>query len=518
MNNNTIYKTVECSIETRTTEIDYFKIPVEELKLEGFSVTSNQIQLATDEWLSVNSHLSGIDRRKKETIAFNIQVGKGKTTACYQLIAEHMKMGNIVIVCSPFKRLVRKDCENLTRLCLYPFNYETLEETFQKAKEPGFHFNFEPHIDHDVHVMTINCLLQNPGNDSYKQQTLKQRYLEKLIRHAKQTNRKVVMFFDEVHESVHNFHDELVPNLFKWKDIIHKVYVSSATYTPAAIPVLKYIAALTDGQISIYETPRKQINNPTSLHLHFTKMPYGAGNLEPLGYLTQILESNKGKKVNILTGHKSMAKALINIKNNPSDPVVKAVSALNPNLLTGEEEGDFQQNENNIGTTFKTGVDIENHDSLFVIVMPCISEKHDSYGVFSDGLPSIVQSLARIRHTGQVHVFMNIPSVIIDKPKEIKILHEMRTAHLPEQDFVAQNSLYEMLTREYNEKRMAVGKQISEIYALQKSGLNLQYTYSSLSKTMIEKSTNLLLKNNYSYGKYLSPYVLWAALNNQFCT
>jgi hypothetical protein len=518
MQSSNKYQTTSYSAEPINKEIDYFKLPVESLRRNGFDVTMNTVPLAANEWLSLDTHLSTIDHNRVETVALNIQVGKGKTTACYKLIEKYSKDGYVVIVCSPFKRLVRKDCANLIALGLTPFNYESLKDAMDAAGKPGYHFDFEPHIDHDVHVMTINCLLQNPGVEAYDQHALKQKYLRKLLSHAKRSDKRVVMFFDEVHESVHNFYDELVPNLFKWKNLIHKAYVSSATYTPAAIPVLKYIGALTAGRITVYETPRLQIANPTSLHLHFTERAYSGNNLAPLHYLSNIISQNKGKKINILTAHKNVANALVNIKGNPTDEIVMAVSSLKPNLLTGDEEGDFAQDGNNIGTTFKTGVDIEDSDSVFVIIMPCISDKIDAYAIFSDGLPSIVQSLARVRHTGQVHVFMPLPTVIIDRPKDSAVLRNLRLNGLPDESSDMQNWFYPSLIKNYIEKKRRVQNEIQAIRQTQAGGLRLHYSYKSLSAMLIERSQRLLLKHHFSYGKQISPYVLWAAMYNQFCT
>lgn len=518
MQPSNIYQTTAYSVAPISKQIDYFRLPVESLRRDGFEVTMNTVPLAANEWLSLDTHLSSIDHSRVETVALNIQVGKGKTTACYKLMERYFKEGYIVIVCSPFKRLVRKDCENLASLGLTPFNYENIEGTMEAASKPGFNFDFEPHVDHDIHVMTINCLLQNPGAEAYEQHALKQKYLRKLMRYVHMLGRKVVLFFDEVHESVHNFYDELVPNLFKWKNLIHKAYVSSATYTPAAIPVLKYIAALTNGRISVYETPRLQIANPTSLHLHITERTYSGRDLAPLRHLVHIIRENVDKKVNILTAHKNVAKALINIKGNPTDEIVKAVASLKPTLLTGDDEADFDQDGNNIGTTFKTGVDIADSNSVFIIIMPCISDKIDAYAIFSDGLPSIVQSLARIRHTGQVHVFMPRPTVMIDKPEGLPILRYLKLDTLPVYYSDKQNWFYPELKRIHFQKKRRVQSEIDTINQAQAEGLRLNYSYRTLSAMLIERSQGLLLKNHYSYGKQIAPYVLWAALYNQFCT
>jgi len=78
-------KTTPINVNTIEREIDYFKIPVEIFARNGYEARKQIIPLANDEWLSVENHLSNIDHNKKEAVVFNIQVGKGKTTACYKL-------------------------------------------------------------------------------------------------------------------------------------------------------------------------------------------------------------------------------------------------------------------------------------------------------------------------------------------------------------------------------------------------------------------------------------------------
>src|ERR1022692_111720 len=147
------YTTKHYKVQPAEKEIDYFKIPTDVLQANGFNVTMNPIPLRNDEFLDVNIHMKDIDHTKVETVVLNIQVGKGKTRACYDLIEKYSKEGYIVLVLSPFKKLVKKDCVNLTKRGLEVFNYEDLEKTMKAANQSGYHFNFEQHVDHNIHVM-----------------------------------------------------------------------------------------------------------------------------------------------------------------------------------------------------------------------------------------------------------------------------------------------------------------------------------------------------------------------------
>src|SRR5690606_28552752 len=102
-----------------------------------------------------------------------------------------------------------------------------------------------------VHVVTANTLLGNPGEDSYKNSNIKRIYLNDLIADCEKRGRKVVFIYDEVHDTIPNFKEEYIFNLWKWKNVIHKNFVISATFTEASFVVIEYLAELTDKQINI---------------------------------------------------------------------------------------------------------------------------------------------------------------------------------------------------------------------------------------------------------------------------
>src|SRR5690606_33484348 len=130
------------------------------------------------------------------------------------------------------------------------------------------------------------------------------------------------------------------------------------------------------------------------LHLHLIDALYTANDLSALDEMVTVFNVNIGKRIHILTGFKSIAKSLI--KNNLKDAKLsKAIQNLKAQLITGDDDTPFNESVNNIGTTFKTGIDIKDNNSVFIILLPCISDQ-GNYGIFSDGLPSIIQSFARI--------------------------------------------------------------------------------------------------------------------------
>jgi len=392
-----------------------------------------------------------------------------------------------------------------------------LDNTIEKAKKTkGYNIDriYPKYLDHNIHVMTINCILQNPGENAFDQGKNKRNYLSDIISNCKVKGKKVVLFFDEIHDSIHNFDSNFVPNLVDWEGIVHKAYISSATYTPASLPVIQYIASLTNNIINIYETPRLKIAQPVSLYLHITEMGYSGENLLPLNNIIKILETNKGKTINILTGNKSITDKLNNLNANSNAPdLINAIKSLRPNIITSDSDKPFIQDRSNMGTKFKTGIDIQDNNSVFIIIMPCIKCKNTQYGIFSDGLPSIIQSMARVRKIGQVHVFMPEPDCIIDLEASKLLLPELDLSKKKNEVHKSQNEYYNSLVQTYD--RLKERKSLS-IQKLSDGNPNSDYQYPTLTDYIVGDSQNLLVMNNYSYGKGLSPYILWAALNNQF--
>ena len=466
--------------------------------------------LADNQHLSVDNHLNVIDHACEETVILNIQVGKGKTTACYTLIEKYARDGYKVIVLSPFKKLVEKDFISIARIGLPTFHYEQLAG--------DGHLLYEEYLECAVQVMTINCLLGNPGTDRYAQAAVKRDYLFHLRQHCRNTRQKVVMFFDEVHESINNFHAQYIPNLMEWEPLVHKCFVASATFTSASVPVIKYISLITAQRLSIIETPRVLTQNPAKLHLHIVNEEYRAKHLLPLSQLVEVIESNRGKHIHILTGYKRLTTTLTTSvqSGDKGSDIINSVRALSPVIITGDQDNPFNEANNNIGTAFKTGIDIKDPNSVFIIIIPPIRENSE-YGIFSDGLPSVIQSFARIRSVGDIHVFMHKPSTIIYTAQENvqRLLFFAPTTR--EIEYKPQNSFYSLLTESYQRDKARKQAMIDKLAQMQNVGhIRLDYGYPSFADVLIEESENLLVKNEYSFGKELSPYILWAALNSQF--
>ncbi len=256
--------------------IQFKSFPVERFNSNNYKI--NEVQRFSPNkhgWISDNL-LAKIKQPdvfdREETVIVNFGVGKGKTYTAHRLILEYAKQEDtLVIVASPYKSLVDRDYSKLSRLNtenntgLQVMNY--IQVTKEKDEA------FDKLIKSDIHVMTINCLLQNPGETALEQNIYKRNYLKSLHERCIKEDLKVVIVFDEIHDSIVNFKkDEFILNLLHWEPVVKKVFTLSATYTEASFVVLSYISLLTQATISVYDSDR--IKKPERATLYFHLLPY----------------------------------------------------------------------------------------------------------------------------------------------------------------------------------------------------------------------------------------------------
>ena len=510
-------------------EIDYFKIPVEQLRSDGFTVDTHDLKPVPNAPFTTED-LEGLTEDNRETVIFNMQTGKGKTTVCYDLIEKYANAGYIVFMVSPFKKLIEKDYEALNGLNVGVFNYNDIETLDLEAyREEDIDTYIQPALGKNVQIMTINCLLQNPGEDTPRQSHVKRKYLDELFEACRINGHKVVIFIDEIHESITNFHFDYIPNLLRWEPLVHKCFVSSATFIPASFPVIKYISMLTGGCIRVYDMPRHKLQDANgnlssaSLHLHFVDKEYSSTSLEPLSHIADLLAKySNGYKVNILTAYKSFTDSIM--KGDTSSPIVKAIRALKPRVLTSDNNALFDADGNNIGTNFKTGINMLGNNSVLIVILPFVKNRETSFGVFSDGIPSIIQSLARIRSNGNIHIFLKRPSYVLDKDVLRMAVPDALGRNTADKSHHIQNWSLEYLKMSYHFIRSQREDIISWIDSKQKARrvdsqptFALNYTYPSYEQYLITDSQGILVKNHASFGSDLSSYILWASITDQFC-
>lgn len=514
--------------------IEYKKVDPEVFKARGYQTEYVELE-ATNGYIS-DQILNHVSVDQENTVIINVGLGQGKSYASQQMMKHYYQNGYIVMIASPFKSLVLKDYTYLTETAGIPddaiFNYNQLEKDREniKALEGKEWSNYFKDISQKpVHILTINSLLGNPGENAFLQNSSKREYLNNILWYCKKKNKKIVFFFDEIHETVPNFQNELMFLLRRWKDVTLKCFILTATFTEPTYIVAMHIAYLTNDKFKIIESPRVK-NDPerlAELELYFCKEKYsskkGFGELD---YIQAFIEKGEYEHYHILSYSEKIAKSLYDKEMWKGNH--------NVNLTIGSNENNIDRRLNNIGTTFKTGININKPDALIIV---CPSKFGDfpskgSSGIFYDGVPSILQSFARLRNGGKILVFFpplnNYINTISEEEEELNIKQysDFIKSCFPDLDMnvSADNSSYatqfhaieniykKMLERVHEEK---------EIYNNSDSNINRpEIQYPTLDNFILNKGQQYLVYSQEKYGKNTAPFIVWAAFHNQFqnCT
>src|ERR1019366_10669628 len=110
------YKTQDIPFETEQLPIDRFAMPAEALEKDGYRVVHIQYELLQDgiegnptigDYLTKDVLESLAAYPAKTTVVIDVQVGKGKTERCYDLIEDYAQQDDtIILMLSPFRKLV----------------------------------------------------------------------------------------------------------------------------------------------------------------------------------------------------------------------------------------------------------------------------------------------------------------------------------------------------------------------------------------------------------------------------
>jgi len=458
---------------------------------------------------------------KHDTTVVNVGTGDGKSYTARHLIKFYAESGYIVLVACPFILLTNENFFELkgilnkkTRI----INYKDLDEN-----------NLDEHVQANVHCITINCLMRNPGGDyenhertefGRTQSKIKKKYLDNLQSYCLRNHKEVIIFFDEIHAGINNFKPQLRKNLKFWKSLVKKVFVFSATYTEASFIVLAFLTkTLTNKQMTIYNCDRRKFPMQANLHINITDKRYTAKDLSPLRYLTQVIDEalSKQHKINLLVATKSLTEALTDPQSQ--EPLAKYICALNPNILVGKEtqgiNNQFDPDRINIGTTFSTGISITDALNTFIIITPVFvgPDSQKLASIFMDGSPAIIQAVARLRNGGDIHVFMHKPTHVIRDGY-------LETAPLFLTDL--QRSSY----RDSNDQFKLIKKaHVSYNHHIRNLATFGNIDWNKLDN--LNRENFILVKSQYElaskyeiFGKKVNPFIIWAAYHNQFtnCT
>ena len=487
----------------------------------------------------INEAFQGhINLLHKNTVVVNAAVGQGKSTAIIKTIKRYYENhpDTIIFVASPFVTLVDQYCNDIHSKASIPeddiFNYNLIGRSL-------IDFRLRR-----VQVITVNTLLGNPGEDSFINGKNKRIYLNSLLEHCYRNRLKVVFIYDEIHDAIANFKEEYVFSLWKWRNVILKNYILSATYSEASKIVIEYLAELTDKKIQIIESkriifPEKQ----STLHLHYSPAySFKSNNPELFKLIKRLIQTDK--QIDILSFSKKLVKDIIEDDFEGVGSLLKENFDLNDctsELKNNQRLEDttpvnrYDSSKCNIGTNFKTGVSIEKENHAFIIIMPSRStrmEFKNQYGIFSGGINSVIQALARQRKKGEIHILLPNPDAFNYSSLNIAGLNQSQIEAFTEfydlvgnsstngdnsiVDYIKLENQDELLTRFYYEElRNNVLEEINFIRSSDRALLPpLRYPdYKLFKLTSGEK----YLANKFQFfGEDISAYVTYCAITNQF--
>lgn len=389
----------------------------------------------------------------KNTTVINASVGQGKTYSILRIVQEYFSQhpDTYIFIAVPFVSLVEQYFKELVELGIAEENiyrYEWLNPSHPNS-------TLEEQKTRRIHIVTVNCLLGNAGENAVLNSHIKRKYLQGFSRYLKgdeiiyngrtitdeeltripqntfdrnklvinrgKNAKKSVFIYDEIHDAIHNFRKDNLFNLWHWQDSIHKNIIISATYNDAALVVIKYMSALTGEKIHIIESERKIIReNQSDLYLHFNSNHHYHNNDS---ILVRVISRaiNKGDNIDILCFSRNLAEDIYKSEDGAGGLLKDAFTADGIKLCTSElisnqrmlrgafQSPKYEATKCNIGTNFKTGVNIEKENHSFIIIFPPPSAKmpfENKFGIFSGGANDIIQALARQRIKGEIHIIL----------------------------------------------------------------------------------------------------------------
>lgn len=527
-------------IEFKKVDVNFsnlkFNDGIHEINPNGFHVDKKVISNTKNRFLNEDlQKLINLD--EKETMVINAPVGNGKSYAIIKTIKrfyDDVDNDYLVIVATPFVSLVEQYVKDIEIDGEIPanqiYNYGELGRTKSD------------YLSKKIQVVTANSLLGNPGEDSYKNSIIKRMYLNDLIEDCEKNNRKVIFIYDEIHDTIPNFKEEFIFNLWKWKNVIHKNFIISATFTEASLIVIEYLAELTDKKILIVEFPREKIKeNQSKLFLHYSSAyKFNSETFEITNLIDNLLA--RDKNIDILCYSKTLAKNL-NSSSNIGKKLKEKFGEINDctsenidNIRPKNEKptNRFDNKKCNIGTNFKSGVSIKKENHAFVVILPPRSTRNkfkNYYGIFSSGNTSIIQALARQRSVGEIHI-------VLPRPNDFNfdtVKHKMTAKQLEifsenynliknfgvdeDKDIVNYISLLSqpyLISQFYEEELIGnVEKGIQLVAETDRSEL-ARLEFPPLKNFILNESENYLASTYNFFGGDLASYVTYCAFTNQF--
>jgi hypothetical protein len=521
--------------------IEFKQINPEDFDSNHYNVSSKEIIEPNEEGY-INDALTPIlDSSKdvKSTVVINAGVGQGKSYTIIEMATKYALDNNyIVIIAVPYKSLIEQYFEECSNK--YPENrvLNTLElKDLISPKLPDCGYGYVPEnfeiFDYDIHIMTINALLGNSGEDILFQSKERVIYFNKLRKYCEVENKEIILIFDEIHDGLHNFKEKYLYKLWNFQGLIHKIFILSATFNEVAKEVIKYLAEFTDRKIQIIESERKIIPEKQSrLHLNF----YVEDKIQNEETFVQLVSelTNEDGNFDILSYSKAQAIKILEEKyiNSPDNSTVNSllkickgkINLCYSDIFNNKTNKKYDASKVNVGTNFGTGVSIKKENHSFIIILP--KELNIDYlnnkGVFTDGNNSIIQTLARQRTVGDIYLFLpqpagiNIVSLPYSHSQKEAIFNEFEKYKNSQKNPVNYSNINKqdlLLKKVYKQLLNQVKKATNSIRETDRSGMN-RLLFPTQEIFNIENGEKYLSQN--FFGGDISSFVFWASICNQF--
>jgi len=486
----------------------------------------------------INDNLQGlIELESKNTVVINAAVGQGKSHAIIQTVKRYYDSNEryLIFIASPFVSLVKQYNDDLIKSGIDASQIYTYDKIGRDSSRD--------YMDKSIHVITANTLLGNPGEDGFKNSNLKREYLNNLAEKCERENIKVVFIYDEIHDSYHNFKQEYIFNLWKWRNVIHKNFILSATYNEASKVVIEYLAELTDFRIQIIESERtRYLEKQSSLYLHYSSAyNFTSKTKEIVSVIKNLISQDKN--IDILSYSRSLAKDIIDTKGEIgfllqskygeiNDCTSELIS--NQRMENEEPKNQFDNSKCNVGTNFKTGVSIKKDNHAYVIIMPPRSTRmmfRNKYGIFSGGINSIIQALARQRKKGEIHIILPKPDhfdydtlshagMTVNQMEIFRNYYDLIKYHKTPEKLVKYIKLnrqdFFMMEFYENKLRGNVASEIASVLASSRSSTLPRLSFPTFEEFKLESGEDYLANEFPIFGEDISAYTTYAALTNQF--
>lgn len=524
--------------------IEYKQINPEDFSSAGFDVEEKVIIEPNGDGYIFDALRRVIGISDKKTVVVNAPVGYGKSYAIIKLIKAiyDIKPKSKIIVATPFVSLVEQYVTDINKVGNVPSSDIYSYSNLGRNKK-------ESYKDKRVHVLTVNTLLGNPGEDGFKNSDAKRLYIDNIIDESFKDNSEVFFIYDEIHDAIQNFKEEFMLYLWKWKNVIHQNIILSATYNEASKVVIKYLAELTDMKIQIIESVRRIFPEKQSqLFLHYSSdYNFKSTTNELINLVDNLLLRNRN--IDILCYSKSLAKSIISDKDGVGKKLKDRFGKLNDctsELLSNQRpenlppENRYKHDSCNIGTNFKTGISIKKDNHSFIIILPPRGSRllfKNLYGIFSNGINDIIQSFARQRTNGEIHVILPRPDEFnFESLKKTTMSQEQRDifeehysaikSTNPEEEnpvhYISLDKQNIILQNFYNEKLYGFLAEDDLTLHLKKRNILLlpRLEFPPFEIWKLNRGEKYLANEIKFFGEDLSAYVTYCAFTNQFinCT